>query len=61
MRAINEIMRTIDAEDSENKYIKKNYRYKYDFIDKKAQNAFKVRRVIISIIKCVYGYNYYRK
>ena len=39
----------------------KKYGYKYDFIDKKAQNAFKVGRVRTSMIKCICTYNYYRK
>ena len=61
LRAINEIMWIIDTEYSENEYVKKKHGYKYDFIDKKARNTFKVGRVIISMIKYVYGYNHYGK
>ena len=59
LRAINKITRIIDTEDSKNEYIKKKYGYKYDFIDKKARNTFKVGRVIISMIKCIYRCNHY--
>ena len=61
LRAINEMMRIIDAEDSKNEYIKKKHGYKYNFIDKKIGNTFKVGRVTISMIKWVCRYNHYRK
>ena len=41
--------------------MKKKHGYKYDFIDKKARNTFKVGRVITPMIKCVCRYNYFEK
>jgi len=58
-RAIQEMIRIIDAKEKEDEYAQKKYQHKYDFIDMDARNAFKAGEVSTSILKFTHGYNHY--
>ena len=58
-RAIQEMIRIIDAKEKENEYAQKKYKQKYDFIDMEARNTFKVGEVSTAMMKFAHGYNHY--
>ena len=59
LKSVNEVIRIMDAKESEEEYCRNKLGYKYDMVDLEARNAFKVGKVTRSMIKCVYGYNHY--
>ena len=51
-KSIKEAIRSIDAMETELQYAKRKFRYHWDVIDMKARNAFSMKLVMPSIIKC---------
>ena len=47
-----------DVQDKEYKYTKEKFKEKINFIDFEVRNYFS-KRVIMSILKCIYTFNYY--
>ena len=49
----------MDAKEAEKEYGVEKLKYKYEFVDKEARNAFNPKKVTSSMIKCAYGYNHF--
>ena len=49
----------MDAKEAEKEYGVEKLKYKYEFVDKEARNAFNPKKVTSSMIKCVHGYNHF--
>ena len=58
-KAVNEVVRIVDAREEESKHVEKKYGHKKEFIDIEARNAFKIGKVTPSMMKCAHGYNHY--
>ena len=57
--SVKEIIRIIDAKDSERTYAQEKYVSKIDFINLEARNQFSGKSMTLSITKCTYRFNHY--
>ena len=58
-RAIKEMIRIKDTSQSEKKHTQKKFKEKANFVDIDSRNTFQEKSITISIIKCLYRFNYY--
>ena len=59
-RAVQEVMRIIDAKKAGKKHGKKKLEHRCNFVDIDARNIFKLNAVTLSIIKCAHSFNHFR-
>ena len=57
---VKETIRIKDAKDSIRAYVKKKYMYNSNFIDVDIRNTFSNKNVMVSMIFCAHGFNYYK-
>ena len=58
-RLIKEMIRTLDAENSEENYVKGKFGCEKELIDMKVRSAFRLIKVTTSMMKCAHGRNHY--
>ena len=56
--SVKEIFRKVDARKSEEECAKMKHKSAVNFVDVKSRNDFAAKKVTVSLIKCVFRYNY---